>query len=58
MRQQTCPSSGGRLFAEAKAQPLWPSMDRALGLRPSDDWLADEREPQGSLLKLSPPTAS
>ncbi|NLF69851.1 MAG: hypothetical protein GX575_12465 [Candidatus Anammoximicrobium sp.] len=33
-------------IAEARDQPLWPSMARAPGLRPSDDWLAGELDPQ------------
>ena len=29
----------------AKDAPLWPSMARALGLRPADDWFTDEAGP-------------
>jgi len=32
-------------IAVAMDAPLWPSMASALGLRPSDDWLADDAGP-------------
>ena len=33
-------------IAAAKDAPLWPSMARVLGLRPTDDWFTDEAGPE------------